>query len=295
MYFRPLWGRKYAKELGEKQKIPCEGSENVVDFQYMERYDIQDLRRIMALLRAPGGCPWDREQTHESIRRNMLEEAYEVVEAIDEKDPEHLKEELGDVLLQVVFHAQMAREEGLFTFDDVVDGVAQKMVFRHPHVFGQAHADDSAQALDTWDAQKREEKDQRTASDTLKAVARSLPALIRAEKIQSKAAKAGFDWPDPAPALDKLAEEADELRRAAQGAGAPEEELGDLLCAAVKAGRFLGLDSEQALTRACDKFIRRFQSVEERAGGRPLGELPLEELEALWAQAKAEEAPAQKP
>lgn len=267
----------------------------MVDFQYMERYDIQDLRRIMALLRAPGGCPWDREQTHESIRRNMLEEAYEVVEAIDEKDPEHLKEELGDVLLQVVFHAQMAREEGLFTFDDVVDGVAQKMVFRHPHVFGQAHADDSAQALDTWDAQKREEKDQRTASDTLKAVARSLPALIRAEKIQSKAAKAGFDWPDPAPALDKLAEEADELRRAAQGDGDPEEELGDLLFAAVKTGRFLGLDSEQALTRACDKFIRRFQSVEERAGGRPLGELPLEELEALWAQAKAEEAPAQKP
>ena len=256
----------------------------MVDFQYMERYDIQDLRRIMALLRAPGGCPWDREQTHESIRRNMLEEAYEVVEAIDEKDPEHLKEEL-----------QMAREEGLFTFDDVVDGVAQKMVFRHPHVFGQAHADDCAQALDTWDAQKREEKDQRTASDTLKGVARSLPALIRAEKIQSKAAKAGFDWPDPAPALDKLAEEADELRRAAQGDGDPEEELGDLLFAAVKAGRFLGLDSEQALTRACDKFIRRFQTVEERAGGRPLGELPLEELEALWAQAKAEEAPTQKP
>ena len=248
----------------------------MVDFQYMERYDIQDLRRIMALLRAPGGCPWDREQTHESIRRNMLEEAYEVVEAIDEKDPEHLKEELGDVLLQVVFHAQ-------------------KMVFRHPHVFGQAHADDCAQALDTWDAQKREEKDQRTASDTLKGVARSLPALIRAEKIQSKAAKAGFDWPDPAPALDKLAEEADELRRAAQGDGDPEEELGDLLFAAVKAGRFLGLDSEQALTRACDKFIRRFQTVEERAGGRPLGELPLEELEALWAQAKAEEAPTQKP
>ena len=245
----------------------------MVDFQYMERYDIQDLRRIMALLRAPGGCPWDREQTHESIRRNMLEEAYEVVEAIDEKDPEHLKEELGDVLLQVVFHAQMAREEGLFTFDDVVDGVAQKMVFRHPHVFGQARADDCAQALDTWDAQKREEKDQRTASDTLKGVARSLPALIRAEKIQSKAAKAGFDWPDPAPALDKLAEEADELRRAAQGDGDPEEELGDLLFAAVKAGRFLGLDSEQALTRACDKFIRRFQTVEERAGGRPLGEL----------------------
>ena len=151
----------------------------MVDFQYMERYDIQDLRRIMALLRAPGGCPWDREQTHESIRRNMLEEAYEVVEAIDEKDPEHLKEELGDVLLQVVFHAQMAREEGLFTFDDVVDGVAQKMVFRHPHVFGQAHADDCAQALDTWDAQKREEKGQRTAADTLDKVLFELSSQMK--------------------------------------------------------------------------------------------------------------------
>lgn len=267
----------------------------MVDFERKEKYNFNDLLRIMEILRAPDGCMWDREQDHQSIRRNFIEETYEVCEAIDEQDTEHLKEELGDVLLQVVFHAQMAREEGLFTFDDVVDGVAQKMVFRHPHVFGQARADDCAQALDTWDAQKREEKDQRTASDTLKGVARSLPALIRAEKIQSKAAKAGFDWPDPAPALDKLAEEADELRRAAQGDGDPEEELGDLLFAAVKAGRFLGLDSEQALTRACDKFIRRFQTVEERAGGRPLGELPLEELEALWAQAKAEEAPTQKP
>ena len=262
----------------------------MVDFQYMEHYDIQDLRRIVALLRAPGGCPWDREQTHESIRRNMLEEAYEVVEAIDERDPAHLKEELGDVLLQVVFHAQMAREEGLFTFDEVVDGVAQKMVFRHPHVFGQARADDCAQALDTWDAQKREEKDQRTAADTLKGVARSLPALIRAEKVQSKAAKAGFDWPEAGPALDKLSEELEELRRAAQGDGDPAEELGDLLFAAVKAGRFLGLDSEEVLTRACDKFIRRFQAVEEGAGGRSLKELPLEELEALWAKAKQEEA-----
>lgn len=178
----------------------------MVDFQYVNSYGMEDLLRIMELLRAPGGCPWDREQTHQSIRRNMLEEAYEAVEAIDEEDPEHLKEELGDVLLQVVFHACMAAEEGLFTFDDVVDGVAKKMVFRHPHVFGTVRAEDSVQALDTWDAQKREEKAQRTATDTLEAVARSLPALIRAEKVQSKAAKAGFDWPDREPALDKLAE-----------------------------------------------------------------------------------------
>ena len=260
----------------------------MVDFQYMERYDIQDLRRIMALLRAPGGCPWDREQTHESIRRNMLEEAYEVVEAIDEQDPEHLKEELGDVLLQVVFHAQMAREEGLFTFDDVVDGVAQKMVFRHPHVFGQAHADDSAQALDTWDAQKREEKDQRTASDTLKAVARSLPALIRAEKIQSKAAKAGFDWPDISGALDKLSEELEELKAAvAQGTNV-EEELGDLLFSAVNVSRFLKVDPEVALGKATDKFIDRFRKVEAQAAAqhRPMEGMTLEELDKLWEHAK---------
>ena len=181
----------------------------MVNFQYMDSYGVEDLLHIMELLRAPEGCPWDQEQTHQSIRRNMLEEAYEAVEAIDEEDPEHLKEELGDVLLQVVFHACMAAEEGLFTFDDVVDGVAKKMVFRHPHVFGTVRAEDSVQALDTWDAQKREEKAQRTATDTLEAVARSLPALIRAEKVQIKAAKAGFDWPDREPALDKLAEEVD--------------------------------------------------------------------------------------
>ena len=158
----------------------------MVNFQSMERYSFQDLNRIMALLRQPGGCPWDREQTHESIRRNMLEEAYEAVEAIDEKDPGHLKEELGDVLLQVVFHARMAEEEGLFTLDDVVDGICKKLVFRHPHVFGTVDARDSGQALNTWDAQKREEKGQRTAADTLDSVARSLPALMRAEKIQDK-------------------------------------------------------------------------------------------------------------
>ena len=249
---------------------------------------MDDLVRIMELLRAPGGCPWDREQTHQSIRRNMLEEAYEVAEAIDQEDPEHLKEELGDVLLQVVFHARMAQEEGLFTLEDVVDGVCKKLVFRHPHVFGTVEAGDAGGALTTWEAQKREEKGQKTAGDTLDAVARSLPALMRAEKIQAKAAKAGFDWDSVEPVLDKLREEAGELTRAAHGDGDPQAELGDLLFAAVKAGRFLGLDSELALHAACEKFIRRFRAVEALAD-RPLEELDVPALEALWRRAKAED------
>lgn len=249
---------------------------------------MDDLKRIMELLRAPEGCPWDREQTHQSIRRNMLEEAYEVAEAIDEESPEHLKEELGDVLLQVVFHARMAEEAGQFTFDDVVDGICKKLVFRHPHVFGSVNAADADGALTTWEAQKREEKGQKTAGDTLDAVARSLPALMRAEKIQAKAAKAGFDWECVGPVLDKISEEARELEQAVRDQSNMEEELGDLLFVTVKAGRFLGLDSELALHAACEKFIRRFRAVEALAD-KPLQELDVPSLEALWRQAKEQE------
>ena len=263
----------------------------MVDFQCMDRYGMKDLLRIMELLRAPEGCPWDREQTHQSIRRNMLEEAYEVAEAIDEENPTHLKEELGDVLLQVVFHARMAEEAGLFNFDDVVDGVCQKLVFRHPHVFGSVTAEDAGGALTTWEAQKREEKGQKTAGDTLDAVARSLPALMRAEKIQAKAAKAGFDWDCVGPVLDKISEETQELKQAVQDSSNIEEELGDLLFVTVKAGRFLGLDSELALHAACEKFIRRFRHVEELAD-KPLHELDVPALEALWRQAKVLDAQA---
>ncbi|OUQ78391.1 nucleoside triphosphate pyrophosphohydrolase [Flavonifractor sp. An100] len=260
----------------------------MVDFQCMDRYGMDDLKRIMELLRAPEGCPWDREQTHQSIRRNMLEEAYEVAEAIDEESPEHLKEELGDVLLQVVFHARMAEEAGQFTFDDVVDGICKKLVFRHPHVFGSVNAADADGALTTWEAQKREEKGQKTAGDTLDAVARSLPALMRAEKIQAKAAKAGFDWECVGPVLDKISEEARELEQAVRDQSNMEEELGDLLFVTVKAGRFLGLDSELALHAACEKFIRRFRAVEALAD-KPLQELDVPSLEALWRQAKEQE------
>jgi len=179
----------------------------VVDFQIAERYGMDDLLKIMELLRAPGGCPWDRAQTHQSIRANMLEEAYEAADAIDHMDMDNLKEELGDVLLQVVFHARMAQEAGRFTFDDVVDGVCRKLVYRHPNVFGTADARDGSEALAAWDAQKRAEKGQRTAGDALDSVARALPALTRAAKLQGKAAKAGFDWKDVSHALDKLLEQ----------------------------------------------------------------------------------------
>ena len=212
----------------------------MVDFQSKDRYNFQDLEHIVALLRSPGGCPWDREQTHQSIRRDMLEEAYEVAEAIDEESPEHLKEELGDVLLQVVFHACMAQEKGWFNLEDVVDGVAQKMVFRHPHVFGSVRAEDTEAALTTWDAQKREEKGQKTVGDSLDAVPHALPALIRAEKIQNKARKAGFDWDEAEKAVEKLSEEVDELKQAIREDSNTQEELGDVLFAAAKVGRFLG-------------------------------------------------------
>ena len=261
----------------------------MIDFEYKDCYGVADLVRIMEILRSPDGCPWDREQTHQSIRRDMLEEAYEVAEAIDEENPDHLKEELGDVLLQVVFHARMAQEKGWFDFGDVVDGVCQKMVFRHPHVFGTAEADNTQQALNTWDAQKQQEKGQKTVGDTLNAVARSLPALIRAEKIQNKARKAGFDWDETEKAVEKLSEEVDELKQAIQDNSNTQEELGDVLFAAAKVGRFLGHDSELALHGTCEKFITRFRRVEEQAGGKALTDYTIQELEEMWQKAKKQE------
>ena len=177
----------------------------MVDFQYKDSYGVKDLEEIVRLLRAPGGCPWDAEQTHQSIRRNFL--AYEAVEAIDEGSPEHLKEELGDVLLQVVFHALMEQEAGRFDLDAVADGICKKLIFRHPHVFGEVSVSGTGEVLSNWEELKRKEKGQATNTDALEAVARSLPALWRAEKVQKKAKKAGFDWPDVSGALDKLSEE----------------------------------------------------------------------------------------
>lgn len=260
----------------------------MVNFELKSRYNYEDLLQIVHILRSPGGCPWDQEQTHKSIRRDFLEEAYEAAEAIDLDDTALLREELGDVLLQVVFHADIESDAGRFTMEDVVDEVAKKMIFRHPHVFANVQADTTEQVLVNWEQLKQVEKSQKTAADTLDSVARSLPQLWRAEKIQKKAAKAGFDWADISGALDKLEEETAELRRAVETGEGVEDELGDVLFAAVKVGRFAGLDSEVALSGTCEKFIRRFRAVEDavRARGADMKDMPLEELTALWEQAK---------
>ena len=260
----------------------------MVDFQYKDFYGVQDLVEIVRILRQPGGCPWDAEQTHASIRRNFLEEAYEAVEAIDEGSAAHLQEELGDVLLQVVFHARMEEEAGNFDLDAVADGVCKKLIYRHPHVFGETAVSGSQEVLRNWEELKRKEKGQATHTDALSAVARSLPALWRAEKVQKKAKKAGFDWPDISGTLDKLSEELEELKSAVANGTNVEEELGDLLFSAVNTARFLHADPEDALTGATDKFIARFRRVEEaaKAQGRALEDMNLAELDMLWEEAK---------
>lgn len=264
----------------------------MVDFQCKARYNWEDLLEITRLLRAPGGCPWDREQTHDSIRRNFLEETYEVLDALDRDDPHAMCEELGDILMQVALHAQIEAEQGRFTMEDVVDGVSQKLVYRHPHVFGAARADTTEEVLTNWEALKRTEKGQRSTADAIEAVPHTLPALWRAEKMKKKAAKAGFDWRDVSGALDKLSEELDELRRAAlEGDGDPVEELGDVLFAAVCVGRFLDADPEDALHAACGKFAARFRKTEELAAGRGLSLDKLSDAQqiALWREAKGQE------
>ena len=260
----------------------------MVDFQYKDSYGVKDLEEIVRILRAPGGCPWDAEQTHQSIRRNFLEEAYEAVEAIDEGSPEHLEEELGDVLLQVVMHARMEQEAGRFDLDGVADGICKKLIYRHPHVFGNVAVSGTGEVLSNWEALKRKEKGQATNTDALEAVARALPALWRAEKVQKKARKAGFDWPDVSGALDKLSEELEELKTAAAEGTNVAEELGDLLFSAVNAARFLKVDPEDALNGATDKFIGRFRKVEAQAAaqGKAMEDMGLEELDALWERAK---------
>ena len=260
----------------------------MINFVRKPQYGYEDLLEIIRLLRSEDGCPWDKAQTHQSIRRGLLEEAYEAAEAIDNDDPVLLKEELGDVLMQVVFHADIESDAGRFTIDDVCDGVVKKLLFRHPHVFGSEHEDSPESVPVSWDKLKRQEKGQKTVADSMDSVARSLPGLWRAEKLQNKAASAGFEWPDVQGALDKLEEEVAELRRAVEEGGDVPEELGDVLFAAVKVGRFCACDPEDAVNGTCEKFIRRFRAVENGAAaqGREISQLSLEEMTALWNEAK---------
>lgn len=266
-------------------KKGCRRSKIVLDFLCKESYDLRDFVALITFLRSPDGCPWDQAQTHESIRRNFLEETYEACEAIDAGDTAHLKEELGDVLMQVLFHTDIERAAGHFDIDDVADAACKKLVYRHPHVFRR----DEPDAPD-WDTIKQRERAQTTTAEAMDSVARSLPALWRCEKIQAKAAKTGFEWPDTDAALDKVEEETRELREAvaSSNADAVAEELGDLLFAAVKVARFAGVDPEQAAHAACEKFIRRFAAMEAAAAdsGVPLEQRTLAQMQPLWQQAK---------
>ena len=248
--------------------------------------------KTVAALRAPdSGCAWNRAQTHESLGDYLIEEAYETLDAIEENDAGHLCEELGDVLLQVVLHSQIATEEGAFTIDDVCAAINDKMVRRHPHVFGTP--EQRAQPQD-WEAEKRRERGQTTTAQAMDGVSRALPALWRSDKVQRKAAAVGYEWPNTQMAFDKLPEELEEVREAiALGdADKMEDELGDLLFATVKLARFLNVDPEKALHRSCDKFIRRFDGVEQAVlrEGRSIGDMTLEEILTLYKNVKARES-----
>ncbi|WP_026574026.1 nucleoside triphosphate pyrophosphohydrolase [Bacillus sp. UNC438CL73TsuS30] len=250
------------------------------------------LRDIIAELRGPHGCPWDKEQTHESLKKYLIEESYEVIEAIDEEDFDHLIEELGDVLLQVLLHAQIGEDEGYFSIDDVIEGISAKMVRRHPHVFGNVKAENSKEVLQNWQEIKRQEKGEQPDS-ILSGVSKSIPNLIRAYELQKKAAKVGFDWQEIAPAFEKVKEELqefeDELNGKDKELKLAKQEFGDLLFAFVNVARFLDIHPEEALFETNEKFIRRFRFIEEKVkeSGKAFEEFTLEELDRFWDEAKA--------
>lgn len=261
-----------------------------------DAYTVADLITIVEILRLPGGCPWDREQTHASIRNDFIEETYEVIEAIDNGDPALLAEELGDVLLQVVMHARMEEEAGRADFDKIADGVCRKLIHRHPHVFGTVQVQNSAEVLSNWEQIKSVEKSRLTRTDKLRAIPRQLPALMRAAKVGKKSDV--LDFPNVESALDKTHEELAEVDEAlASGcAEAVAEEIGDLLFAAANLARKAGVNPEEALCAATDKYVTRFASVEAQAAekGRDMADMTPKELEKLWQNAKKTTKNAQK-
>jgi tetrapyrrole methylase family protein/MazG family protein len=248
---------------------------------------VDRLRNIVAQLRSPDGCPWDREQTHQSLKPHLIEECYELIDAIDAGDDKEIKEELGDLLLQVVLHSQMASEENRFDMDDVASVIADKLVNRHPHVFGETRLPDSAAVLRQWEVIKRAEKQERHSA--LDGVPRALPALARAQKVQAKAARVGFDWDEADGALAKVREELREVELASENR--LPEEVGDLLFAVVNFARKRGLEAEQLLNQATAKFGARFQSMERLAQerGSAFASLTAAQMDQLWEEAKAAE------
>lgn len=263
------------------------------NFNAKEKYNINDLIEVMALLRSENGCPWDREQTHKSIRKNFIEETYEAVEAIDNDDKKLLKEELGDVLLQVVFHSQMEAEQGNFDFSDVADGITKKLVERHPHIFGDVKAQNSEDVHEIWEEVKRKTKHRKKGSGQMLSVPRQFPALMRANKIQSKAKDVGFSYESAIDAIADLKEEIAELEEALKNNDKLniKKETGDVLFAAANVSRLTGCDAEEALTQANDKFVNRFIIMEEllKEKGSSLEEADAQELITLWDKAKERE------
>ncbi len=259
----------------------------------MSKYTIDDLINIVARLRAPDGCPWDRAQTHDSIKKDLIEESYEAIDALDNGTDKDFANELGDILLQVVFHSQLGRERGAFDFNDVLDEICTKLITRHTHVFGDVEVDGAAEALANWEKNKKKEKGLDTYTDVLKDVPSYYPALMRAKKVQKKAAGFGFDWTEIDSVYDKVYEEIDEVKAAAATGDRKkvEEEFGDLLFAAVNLSRFLGVDAETALAAGCNKFVKRFEKMENAAisQGVDFAKLSLEEMDKLWESVKITE------
>ena len=266
--------------IAEKKKILLDKA--------VQGYGFEDLIDVVEVLRSEEGCPWDREQDHKSMRKDFIEETYEVIEAIDTDNPELLREELGDVLLQVVFHAQIEREKQVFTVEDVANDICVKLIHRHPHVFGDVKADTSEKVLSNWEKIKSDEKDRKTVTDKLRAIPPMLPALMRAEKVGKKASC--FDFPNAESVMAKVYEELDELRAAMAASDADNisEELGDLLLTVTSLARKLGVESEVALNKATEKFIDRFEQVENAVleEGKDINKLSMPELDAIWDKNK---------
>lgn len=255
-----------------------------------ENYTFDDLKEIMEKLRSPEGCPWDREQTHVSLKRHMLEETYEALEAIEVNDDSMMKEELGDVLLQIVFHGQIAKEEGRFDADDIVDGICRKLIERHTHVFGEDIAEDPEAVLRNWDKIKNKSKGLKSHTEKINAIPKTFPALLRSLKVQEKAAKAGFDWNEIDGAIEKTMEEIGEFTEACKKKDitAVRSEMGDLLFSLVNVCRFMEIEPEITLQETTDRFIRRFSYIEENVinSGAKMEEMTLEELDVYWDNAK---------